>query len=143
MLKVTCIVFAAAGLLAAGQGERRRCNLASLKGTYGTILTGTKPSGAPPAPLEQFTGLALSTFDGQGHSTGIDNIHGVLSGVIADRPGTGTYTINADCSGAATMVNQGAPPLEMKFIIVDGGKEFRGIIVSPLTVVVTFNARRL
>jgi hypothetical protein len=143
MLKIVTVMLAVAGLLAAGDGEGRRCSLASLKGTYGTILTGTKPSGPPPAPLEQLIGVALSTFDGQGHSTGIDNIHGAISGGTPDRPGTGTYTINEDCSGSAILVNAGAPPLEMRFIVVDGGKEFRGIIVSPATVMVTFNGRKL
>jgi len=85
-------------------------HLASLKGVYGTILTGTKPSGPPPAPLEQMIGVALSTFDGQGHSTGIDNIHGTISGGTPDRPGTGTYTIDEDCTGTAILVNAGAPP---------------------------------
>ena len=142
MMKLVSMMVAVAGLLAAGEDEGRRCNLASLKGTYGTILTGTKPSGPPPAPLEQLIGVALSTFDGQGHSTGIDNIHGAISGGTPDRPGTGTYTINEDCSGAATLLNAGAPPLEMRFVLVDGGKEFRGVIVSP-AVMVTFSGRKL
>jgi hypothetical protein len=143
MLKIVTMMLAVAGLLAAAGGEKRPCSLASLKGTYGTILTGTKPSGPPPAPLEQMIGVALSTFDGQGHSTGIDNIHGAISGGTPDRPGIGTYTINEDCSGSATLVNEGAPPLEMRFVVVDGGKEFRGVIVSPSTVMVTFSGRKL
>ena len=143
MLKLVSMTFAVAGLLAAGEGRGGGCSLASLKGTYGTLLTGTKPSGPPPAPLEQLIGVALSTFDGEGHSTGIDNLHGAISGGTPDRPGTGTYTINEDCSGSATLVNAGAPPLEMRFIVVDGGKEFRGVIVSPATVMVTFNGRKI
>src|SRR5215831_7069222 len=117
MLKIVTVMLAVAGLLAAGDGEGRRCSLASLKGTYGTILSGTKPSGPPPAPLEQFIGVALSTFDGQGNSTGIDNIHAAISGVTTDRSGTGTYTINEDCSGTAVLFNPGAPPLEMRFVV--------------------------
>jgi len=31
----------------------------------------------------------------------------------------------------------------MRFIVVDGGKEFRGITVSPATVMVTFSGRKL
>jgi hypothetical protein len=143
MLKIMTMLLGVTGLLAAQKVEGRHCNLASLKGTYGTILSGTKPSGPPPAPLEQFIGVALSTFDGLGNSTGIDNINAAISGVTTDRPGTGTYTINEDCSGKAVLFNPGAPPLEMRFVVVDGGKEFRGIIVSPASVMVTFNARKL
>ena len=143
MLKIVTMMLAVAGVMAAADGQGHNCGLASLNGTYGTILTGTKPSGPPPAPLEQLIGVALTTFDGQGHSTGTDNIHGAISGGTPDRPGKGTYTINEDCSGSAILVNAGAPPLEMRFVVVDGGKEFRGIIVSPATVMVTFNGRKL
>jgi hypothetical protein len=142
MLKFTSLMLAVAGLLAAGDGESA-CSVASLKGTYGTILTGTKPSGPPPAPLEQLIGVALTTFDGEGHSTGIDNVHSAISGVTTDRPGTGTYTINRDCSGSAILLNTGAPPLELRFVLVDNGKEFRGVVVSPTSVMVTFMAKKI
>jgi len=143
MLKVVTILLAVTGLLAAEEVKGRHCNLESLKGTYGTILSGTKPTGPPPAPLEQFVGVALTTFDGQGQSTGVDNINAAISGVITDRAGTGTYTINPDCSGTAVLFNPGAPPLQMRFVVVDDGKEFRGIIVSPASVTVTFNAKKI
>jgi hypothetical protein len=143
MLKFISMMLAVAGLLAVGEGQGRGCSVQSLNGTYGTILTGTKPSGPPPAPLEQLIGVALTTFDGQGHSTGIDNTHGAISGVTTDRPGTGTYTINEDCSGTAILLNTGAPPLELRIVVVDNGKEFRGVVVSPATVMVTFNGRKI
>jgi hypothetical protein len=143
MLKFVSMMLAVAGLLAAGEGEGRRCSLESLKGTYGTILTGTKPSGPPPAQLEQFIGVALNTYDGQGHSTGSDNIHGAITGLTTDRPGTGTYTINEDCSGTGTLLNTGAPPLELRFVVLDNGKEIRGVVMSPASVMVTFISRRI
>src|SRR5215467_13907161 len=121
MLKIVTVMLAVAGLLAAGDGEGRRCNLASLKGTYGTILTGTKPSGPPPAPLEQLIGVALSTFDGQGHSTGIDNIHGAISGGTPDRPGTGTNTTKKDCWGPGIWVTAGPPQWKRGFMVGKGG----------------------
>jgi hypothetical protein len=141
MLKIVTMLLAVTGLLAAQDG--RRCNLTSLKGNYGTILSGTKPSGPPPAPLEQFIGVALNNFDGQGHSTGIDNIHAAISGVTTDRAGTGTYTIDDDCSGRAFLFSPGAPPLELRFVVVNNGEEFRGIVVSPTSVMVTFNAKKI
>jgi hypothetical protein len=143
MMRTLSMMLAVAGLLAAQEGVGNGCSLLSLKGTYGTILTGTKPSGPPPAPLEQMIGVALTTFDGRGHSTAIDNIHGLISGVTMDRPGTGTYTINEDCSGTAILLNAGAPPLGLRFVVLDNGKEFRGIVVSPASVMVTFLGRRI
>jgi hypothetical protein len=143
MLKLVTMMLAVAGSLAAGEKEHRTCSLETLKGTYGTILTGTKPSGPPPAPLEQFIGVVLTTYDGQGHSTGVDNIHNAISGVTTDRPGTGTYTINEDCSGTGILLNPGAPPLELRFVVLDSGKEIRGIVVSPASVMVTFSGKRI
>jgi len=144
MLKIVSMMLAfAGGLLAAGEREGRACSVATLKGTYGTIVTGTRPSGPPPAPLEQMIAVALTHFDGQGHSTGTDNIHGSISGAATDRPATGTYTINEDCSGTMTLLITGAPPLELRVVVVDKGKEFRGVVMSPASVMVTFNGRRI
>ena len=98
------------GCICRSGGAGRHCNLESLKGTYRTLLSGTKPSGPPPAPLEQLIGVALTTFDGQGHSVGIDNIHAAISGVTLDRQGIGTYTINENCSGTAFLFNLGVCP---------------------------------
>jgi len=142
MLKIVSMMLAVAGsLLAAGEG--RDCSVATLKGTYGTIVTGTRPSGPPPAPLEQMIAVALTHFDGQGRSTGTDNIHGSISGAATDRPATGTYTIKEDCSGTMTLLIAGAPPLELRVVVVDKGKAFHGVVMSPASVMVTFNGRRI
>jgi len=144
MLRIfVSMMIAAVSPLAAADGEGRGCSNATLKGEYGFILTGTKPSGPPPAPLEQMIGLALTRFDGAGNSTGTDNIHSSISGLAPDRPGTGTYSIKEDCTGVFTLLNVGAPPLEGRLVVVDKGKEVRTVTTSPATVMVTGIGRKL
>jgi hypothetical protein len=41
------------------------------------------------------------------------------------------------------LFNPGQPPLEMRFVIVDKGEELRVAVVSPATVMVTANGRKL
>jgi hypothetical protein len=143
MLKFVSLMLAVAGLLAAGEGEGRGCSLASLKGTYGFLVMGIKPSGAPPAPLEQMIGVSMATYDGQGHFTGFDNIHSAISPLSPDRPGSGTYTVNEDCSGSSVLIIPGGPPLEQRFVLVDKGKEIRTAVMSPATVMVTAIGRKI
>ena len=42
-----------------------------------------------------------------------------LNGNVFQEPGTGTYTVNRDCSGIADLVGAGPH----SFVIVDGGKQ--------------------
>jgi len=94
--------------------------------------------------METVVGVALTNFDGNGNLTQTDNIHGSISGFPApDRAGTGTYSINADCTGTMTLDNAGAPPLTLRIVVVDNGSEVRTAVVSPLAVMVSSNGRRV
>jgi hypothetical protein len=130
--------------LAAADGEGRGCSNATLRGHYGIILSGTKPSGPPPAPLEQMIGLSLKYFDGAGGSTQTDNIRGSITGLQRpDSPGTGTYSINEDCTGTGTLVTAGTPPLELRYVIVNKGKEVLVVVTSPSNVMVSGIGKKL
>ena len=143
MLKIVSLALAVAGVLAPAEKEGRGCSLATLKGDYGFAVTGTRPSGPPPAPLEQMVGVVLRTFDGLGHLTGTENIHGSISGLVPDRQVTGTYSVNEDCSGTMNLTAAGIPPLEMRFVIVNKGKEIQAAVMSPATVMVTANGSKI
>jgi hypothetical protein len=88
-------------------------------------------------------GVVLRTFDGFGNLTGTENIHGSLSGLVPNRQVTGTYTINDDCSGTMNLTAPGIPPIEMRFVLVDRGKEIRAAVMSPANIMVTANGRKL
>jgi hypothetical protein len=130
-------------LAAGGLWGQSICTNAILEGDYGFTITGTRPSG-PNAPIETIVGVAMTHFDGNGGLTQTDNIHGSISGYPSpDRAGTGTYTINADCTGTMTLSNQGAPTLTLRIIVVDNGNEVRTAVVSPAPVMVTSDGRRV
>src|SRR5688572_24378280 len=85
---LTTLAVAAAGQENAAEAAAR-CNEGTLKGIYGVTLSGVRPGtgGAP----EQFVGLSMQTYDGQGNFTQSDDTHGP-SGIATDQAGWGTYT---------------------------------------------------
>jgi hypothetical protein len=136
ILKITVLCVLAAG--ARAQSEEAKCSNETLKGAYGLQLTGLRPapSVAPGAPgfvgqIEAVNGAVIQIFDGKGNFTQVDNVKGTVSGMVPDRPGKGTYTVNADCS--FTQVVNPSPQITIvsKGVIVDGGKEFRAFTVTP------------
>ena len=112
------------------------CSNASLDGVYGAQASGTRPS-SPGGPLEAVIGIVIRHYDGHGGVTQVNNIKGAISGYVPDQPGSGTYQVNEDCS---VVVNfQPAPGvfIEELLVIVDKGRELRGITVLPAALMVT------
>ena len=116
-------------------GHEGRCSNATLKGNYGSTISGTKPTGAPPAPIESFIGLAIANYDGRGNFTQTYGTHHAsITGDSTTDTGFGTYEINPDCSGTATLTLTGrATPVFLKFwfIIVDGGDQINLVVMTP------------
>ena len=143
MKSAMTILFLVAAAAAAQDVRHPACTNATLNGDYGFTITGTRPSG-PGQPIETVVGTALTHFNGDGTLTQTDNIHGSLSGFTEpDRPGTGTYTLNPDCSGTMTLSNSGSPTLTLAIVVVDNGNEVRTAVVAPAPVIVTSNGRRV
>ena len=89
----------------------------------GTILDANLP----------IRGLALQHYDGRGHITQVDHlVSGGYPPPQAWTPGTGTYTVNPDCTGSAVIISPSSappgssgppPPLNIHFVITDHGKQ--------------------
>ena len=142
---LTTMAVAAAGQEPTVEGrdskQAARCSERTLKGTYGVTLSGVRP-GAGGAP-EQFVGLSMQTYDGQGNFTQTDNTHGP-SGAATDQPGWGTYTVNPDCSGTKTLWVQGLPfAIENRIVLLDKGDEIRIVVMSPPPIIVSAQGRRI
>jgi hypothetical protein len=132
----------AAGALPA-QDKKGGCSNATIKGTFGFLGSGTRPSSTN-GPIEAFVISFIRTYDGEGAFTQIDNIHGAISGVVTDRAGNGTYSIKEDCTGIAKLQIPGLPfEPEERFIVVDDGNQLIGATMVPATVLATHNARRI
>ena len=96
MFVAAMAVAASAGALADDQ-PGKQCSDATLRGTYGIQMQGTRPS-SPGGPVEAVIGVAIRYYDGTGGVVQTDNIKGAISGYVPDRPGFGTYRVNEDCS---------------------------------------------
>jgi hypothetical protein len=118
-------------------GRRRQCSVATLRGDYGIQIQGTRPSG-PGGPIESVVGVVIRTYDGNGSFEQIDNLHGSISGTVPDRPGFGTYVVNANCTGVAYLQLPGPPfAIEERLVIVDNGLELSSATMNPPPVMVT------
>lgn len=108
------------GVLQATAQDDQSCSNASLKGSYGFQITGSIPG------VFAIGGVARVLFDGQGNFTQSDDVQILVSGqapvVILDRLGSGTYTVNPDCTGSETL-NAGGKVSHSRFVLVNHGKE--------------------
>ncbi len=106
----------------------KSCSNRTLNGDYGFTIEGLL---AIPGPGIQVRGVALQHYDGNGHLTNSDHV--VIDGTPppdAWRPGSGTYIVNPDCTGTATITfpSSPAPPLVVYFVIVKDGSKIRQVV---------------
>src|SRR5215831_12255522 len=127
-----------------GQGMSFPCTDATIRGTYGVQMHGTGPVPPPVGGSQTLIGVVKRTFDGRDNFTQIDNIHGSVTGWTPNRPGSGTYQVNPDCTAATQFQPApGALVIEERIVIVDGGSELYSVTVSPLPFMVSTVAKRI
>ncbi len=120
------------------------CTEGSIRGTYGIQMQGTNP--VPPAlggGIQTVIGVVVRTYDGAGSFTQLDNIKGSVTGIVPDRPGSGTYQVNADCTGITLFQPGPGITIEERMVIVDHGNEIRTIVSSPQTTMVSTVQKRI
>jgi hypothetical protein len=122
-----------------------QCTNATIAGPWGSHLEGTGP--VPPplgGGIQTLIGVARRTYDGMGNFTQIDNVHGSVTGIVPNRPGSGTYQVNPDCTFSTQFVpGPGAPPIEERGVIVNLGNETHSITASPLSLMVSAHSKRI
>lgn len=99
--------------------RQRTCNLGSLLGNYTDQATATViPGGLAPAAC---TGIV--TFDGKGNLTARES-HSFNGFIVPVANYTGTYTLNADCSGTMILksLEQGFTT-KQNFVVTEDNKE--------------------
>jgi hypothetical protein len=111
------------GVPAMAQSEN--CSNRTLVGDYGLTIEGTILDANAP-----IRGLVLQHYDGRGHITQVDHV--VFGGYPPTSdwtPGTGTYTVNSDCTGSAVINSPSNPvPVNIHFVIVDHGKQIKQVV---------------
>lgn len=70
-------------------------------------------------------------FDGKGNSTQVDSL--ILNGSpISDwTPVTGTYHVNADCTGTGTPLPSNGGFVNLRFVVARHGKEIHAVVWPP------------
>jgi hypothetical protein len=90
------LLVAFAGL--AQSGQARQCSLAGAAGKYGFTLTGVLILPTGPVPI---AAVGKAVLDTAGNVSGTESRS--VGGGSADETFTGTYTVNSDCTGTATI----------------------------------------
>jgi hypothetical protein len=131
---VCCLLMSGAPALAqSGNFQERGCSNKTLSGDYGFTIEGTILDANLP-----IRGLALQHYDGRGHITQVDHVvDGGYPPPLEWTPGTGTYTVNPDCTGSAVIISPSSappgfsgppPPLNIHFVIVDHGRQIKQVV---------------
>jgi len=137
---VTSTGFLALHLFAEGFAVKQgspTCTNAGVEGSFGFETTGVFLAEVP-VPAVAFIGELKLTVDPSGE--------GVISGHVAasedgtfltfaEEPVTGSYKVDKDCRGTATITPKGHSEMHFRFVVVDCGKEMLAIEMDPDTVV--------
>ncbi len=126
-LTIAAVAALALALVPGAMAAERPCSNATLNGAFADRDTGLI------AGLGQFVGANLEKFDGHGNMSSTGTVS--LNGDIVQATATGTYTVNADCTGTYTLQNSLGLTIHAFFVIADGGDELEVVITDPGTVI--------
>ncbi len=106
-----------------------RCSARTIAGDYAYTIEGTLL--ISPTITLPLHGISLAHYDGKGNKTQLDHV--VVNGQEPQEewtPGSGTYTVNQDCTGSQEVFVNGDlnSPIRSHFIIDNGGREIREVI---------------
>lgn len=123
------------GVGAAPEAQAQQCSNATIRGSYGFHAFATVVSPGSSGTPRSIIGLF--TMDGRGSWTTVLIIND--NGVVSQRPDSGTYVVNADCTGTFYPASGGT----VEIVVVDGGKEFYQMRSNPASIVMFAVSQRL
>ncbi len=134
------ILLGAAGLKAQSSGETQTCTNATLTGPYGYVLQGSLVNTEEEA-LEPYADMGSWTADGNGNISG-SGTQSFAGTIETGTTITGTYTVNANCTGSATLTyGNSIGSLGLNFTVVNNGEGLR-IVQTTSGFIVSGGARR-
>src|ERR1700692_1251578 len=116
---------------ALAQNGRPSCAGRPLQGTYATKMTGLLyapglklPNGDAP----RIAGVGIVEFDGKGTITFLAGVNSFGGFIVPNPPGsfTGTYTLDANCSGTISVVDPLKIPETIYFVLAENGAKLFG-----------------
>jgi hypothetical protein len=135
------IVNQTTGVTAEGFGVKQgspTCTNDRVEGSFGFETTGVFLAGAPATGPVAFIGELKLTVNPSGEGEISGHLAGGEDGTIltfAEEPVTGSYTVDTDCRGRATIKPKGQPEMHFRFVVVDCGKEMLAVETDADTVV--------
>ena len=123
------------GSSASATVQPTRCSNRTLAGDYGFTIEGTVFAipgiPLPPGVTIPVRGVVLQHYDGKGNLTQVDHV--VDNGMPPAEEwtaGSGTYSVNPDCTGSAVINIPGNPiaPLNIHFVITKHGREILQVV---------------
>ena len=110
-----------------------RCSNNTLSGDYGLAVDATLLG--PGLPLRA---VVMQHYDGRGNITQVDHV--IVNGMPPAQewtPGTGTYTVNPDCTGTEVVYSPSVPnPLHIHFVVVNNGKQINQVVDADASLAV-------
>lgn len=138
---VTSTGFLALHLLSEGFAVKQgspTCTNAGVEGSFGFETTGVFLPGAPATGAVAFIGELKLKVNPSGEGVITGHVASSENGTfltLAGQPVTGSYTIDQDCRGRATITPKGVPEMHFKLVVVDGGNKMLAIETDANTVV--------
>ena len=105
------------------------CSVSIISGTYAFTLHGT--IFLPDGSTLLIDGIAKQTYDGKGNMSQVDAV--ATNGFLTPgwRAGTGTYSVNSDCTGTFTVTNGNQPPVHLQMIVAQSGNTIHDMVIDP------------
>jgi hypothetical protein len=129
------------GVTAEGPGVKQgspTCTNAGVQGSFGFETTGVFLPGAPATGPVAFIGELKLTVNPSGEGVISGHVAGSEDGTIltfAEEPVIGSYSVDANCRGTATIAPKGRSEMHFSLVVVDCGKEMLAIEADADTVV--------
>ncbi len=123
----------------AAAADSKQCSLAKVAGSYGYTTSGfvATPTGA----FVPVAGAGRIVFDGHGNVSGSQTR--VVAGSSLDETYSGTYTVNADCTGSFTvLVQPDTRTSSVNLVWTDNANSASAVFTNP-GFVLTSTARRI
>jgi hypothetical protein len=132
--RMSMVAMVVCGLLASGasavaQSNEGHCSNRTLFGNYGFAVEGlVLPAPGVTLPIR---GVTMTHFDGRGNLTQVDSLL-VNGSPISDwSPVTGTYQVNANCTGTMSLLPSTGGFVNLRIVVVRQGKEIHTVVWPP------------
>jgi len=119
----------ASGAPARADSEEGACSNRTLLGDYGFAVEGLiLPAPGVTVPVR---GIHLTHFDGKGNLTQIDSLLANGAPISDWTPVTGTYHVNANCTGTIHLLPSTGGFVNLRIVVVSQGKEIHTVVWPP------------